>query len=151
MASPTMSTATDRDRFAPFLQAQDGGVYERALEEIREGAKTSHWMWFVFPQIAGLGKSATARKFALANADEARAYCAHEELGPRLFEASEAMLDWAGTMRAEDILGPLDAIKFRSSMTLFEAACPDDDAQVFADALEQFFDGERDPLTLERL
>lgn len=151
MASPTMSTKADLDGFAHFLQAQDGGVYDRALDEIREGAKTGHWMWFIFPQIAGLGTSATARKFALANASEARGYCMHEELGPRLFEATEAMLDWAGTMSAEEILGPVDAKKFRSSMTLFEATCADEDAQVFADALDQFFDGERDPLTLERL
>ncbi|WP_370031406.1 DUF1810 domain-containing protein [Qipengyuania mesophila] len=146
-----MSTTTEKACFDHFLKAQGGGVYDRALDEIREGAKTSHWMWFVFPQIAGLGTSATARKFALANAAEARSYCTHEELGPRLFEATEAMLDWAGTMSAEDILGPVDAMKFRSSMTLFEAACSDEDAQVFADALDQFFDGQRDPLTLERL
>lgn len=137
--------------FEHFVAAQDGGVYERALDEIRAGAKTSHWMWFVFPQIAGLGKSPTARKFALADKAQAAAYCRHEELGPRLVEATEAMLDWAGTMTAEDILGAIDAMKFRSSMTLFEAACSDDDAQVFADALDQFFAGERDPLTLERL
>ena len=137
--------------FTHFLQAQDGGVFERALDEIREGAKTSHWMWFVFPQVDGLGSSAQARKFALAGKSEAAAYCSHDELGPRLFEATEAMLDWAGTMSAEDILGPVDAKKFRSSMTLFEASCGDEDSQVFADALDQFFDGERDPLTLERL
>ncbi|MBX7482807.1 DUF1810 domain-containing protein [Qipengyuania qiaonensis] len=147
-----MSTKpTEQADFALFLQAQGGGVYERALDEIREGTKTSHWMWFVFPQIAGLGKSAKAQKFALSGKAEANAYCAHEELGPRLFEATEAMLDWAGTMTAKDILGPVDAMKFRSSMTLFEAACDDEDSQVFADALEQFFAGERDPLTLERL
>lgn len=137
--------------FDHFVAAQDGGVYECALDEIRAGAKTSHWMWFVFPQIAGLGKSPTARKFALADKAQAAAYCRHEELGPRLVEATEAMLDWAGTMTAEDILGAIDAMKFRSSMTLFEAACSDDDAQVFADALDQFFAGVRDPLTLERL
>ena len=139
------------DPFAHFLSAQDGGVFERALDEIRDGAKTSHWMWFVFPQIEGLGSSAQARKFALPGKAEAAAYCSHDELGPRLFEATEAMLDWAGTMSAEDILGPVDAKKFRSSMTLFEAACSDEDSQVFADALDQFFDGARDPLTLERL
>lgn len=146
-----MSTTTDQAQLARFLEAQDGGVLDRALEEIRAGAKTSHWMWFVFPQIAGLGTSAMARKFALSGAEQARAYCSHEELGPRLFEATEAMLDWAGTMPAEDILGQVDAMKFRSSMTLFEAACDNEDAQVFADAIDQFFDGERDPLTLERL
>ena len=146
-----MSTTTDQTQLAQFLAAQGGGVYDRALEEIRDGAKTSHWMWFVFPQIAGLGTSAMARKFALSGTEQARAYCRHEELGPRLFEATEAMLDWAGTMSAEDILGQVDAMKFRSSMTLFEAACDAEDAQVFADALDQFFDGARDPLTLERI
>ena len=148
-----MSTTTTIEPagFPHFLTAQDGGVYERALDEIRAGAKTSHWMWFVFPQIAGLGKSATAHKFALADRHAARAYCRHEDLGPRLFEATEAMLDWAGTMDAEDILGAVDAMKFRSSMTLFEAACDDEDTQVFAHPLDQFFGGERDPLTLAKL
>lgn len=148
-----MSTTTTIEPagFAHFLTAQDGGVYERALAEIRAGAKTSHWMLFIFPQIAGLGKSATARKFALADRHAARAYCRHGDLGPRLFEATEAMLDWAGTMDARDILGAVDAMKFRSSMTLFEAACDDEDTQVFAQALDQFFGGERDPLTLEKL
>ncbi|MBL4718904.1 MAG: DUF1810 domain-containing protein [Erythrobacter sp.] len=148
-----MSTTTTIEPagFAHFLTAQDGGVFERALDEIRAGAKTSHWMWFVFPQIAGLGKSATAHKFALADRHAARAYCRHEDLGPRLFEATEAMLDWAGTMDARDILGAVDAMKFRSSMTLFEAACDDEDTQVFAHALDQFFGGERDPLTLAKL
>ena len=126
-------------------------MFERALDEIRDGAKTSHWMWFVFPQIAGLGTSAKAQKYALSDNSEAAAYCSHDELGPRLFEATEAMLDWAGTMSAQDILGSVDAMKFRSSMTLFEVACEDEDSQVFADALDQFYDGQRDPLTLERL
>jgi uncharacterized protein (DUF1810 family) len=140
------------DPFSHFLAAQDrGGTYDRALEEIANGEKTSHWMWFVFPQIEGLGNSAQARKFALHGKAEAHAYCAHEELGPRLFEATEAMLEWAGTMSAQDILGEVDALKFRSSMTLFEAACGDDDAQVFSDALEAFYEGERCPLTLEKL
>ena len=152
MASLIMSTITnERTQFAHFLKAQDGGLYEQALDEIRDGRKTSHWIWFVFPQIAGLGSSAQARKFALADKAEASSYCCHEELGPRLFEATEAMLDWAGTMATEDILGPVDAMKFRSSMTLFEAACGDEDAQVFTDALDQLCDGERDQLTLDKL
>lgn len=136
--------------FDHFLAAQDGGVFDAALEEIQAGEKTGHWMWFVFPQIEGLGSSAKARKFALSGKAEAHAYATHEELGPRLYEATEAMLEWAGTTSAADILGEVDAAKFRSSMTLFEVACPDDDA-VFADAIDQFFDGERCPLTLERL
>lgn len=138
----------DADRFDHFLVAQDD-VFESALDELREGSKRSHWMWFVFPQIAGLGSSAMAKRYALAGRAEARAYADHPVLGDRLEQATEAMLDWAGTMSAEDILGPVDALKFRSSMTLFEAAC--DDASAFADALDQFYDGTRDPLTLERL
>ncbi|MXO49341.1 DUF1810 family protein [Erythrobacter vulgaris] len=139
------------DTFGHFVKAQDGGTYEQALEEIAEGEKKGHWMWFIFPQIDGLGTSAKAKKYALADLDEARAYCQHEELGPRLFEATEAMLEWAGTMSAEDILGDVDAMKFRSSMTLFERACDDEDSQVFADALEAFYEGERCPLTQERM
>lgn len=150
--SPTMSTkTTERSEFAHFLNAQDGGAYDAALAELREGKKVGHWMWFIFPQIAGLGSSANARRFALADKAEATSYCTHDELGPRLFEATEAMLDWAGTMSAEDILGPVDALKFRSCMTLFELACGDEDAQVFSEALEQFYDGERDPVTLAKL
>lgn len=136
-------------RFAHFLSAQDDGTYDTALEELREGKKRSHWMWFVFPQIAGLGSSPTAKKFALADFSEARDYAAHDELGDRLYEATETIVDWAGTMTAEDILGPVDAMKFKSSMTLFEAAA--DDPEPFAQALDAFFDGERDPLTLEKL
>ncbi|QPC99082.1 DUF1810 domain-containing protein [Qipengyuania soli] len=136
--------------FDRFLAAQDHGVYEVALEEIQSGEKTSHWMWFVFPQIAGLGTSANAKKYALPDKHAAHGYATHEELGPRLYEATEAMLEWAGTMSAADILGQTDAMKFRSSMTLFEAACPEDDA-VFNDAIEQFFEGERCSHTLERL
>ena len=140
------------DRFGHFLHAQDGGTYERALKEISAGQQVSHWMWFVFPQIAGLGSSATARKFALADKDEAHAYCTHEDLGPRLFEATEAVLEWAGTMSAEDIFGPVDAMKFRSSMTLFDVACDDDDdRQVFTDALLAYYGGERCSLTMARL
>ncbi len=141
-----MSDRFDLDR---FLRAQDGGTYEAALDELKAGEKRSHWIWFVFPQIAGLGSSSTARKFALSGREEAAAYCAQEELGSRLVEAVEAMLDWAGTMPADAILGSLDAMKFRSSMTLFDAACPDE--EVFGAALDAFFDGERDPLTLEKL
>ena len=141
----------DSDPFGHFVKAQDGGTFEQALEEIAAGEKKTHWMWFVFPQIEGLGKSAKAKKFALADVHEAAAYCQHEELGPRLFEATEAMLEWAGTMSAEDILGDVDALKFRSSMTLFERACDDEDAQVFTDALEAFYEGVRCPLTQERM
>ena len=138
------------DEFDHFTDAQET-VWTNVVAELRAGQKRSHWMWFVFPQLSGLGKSAKAQKFALADIDEASAYCRHEELGPRLFEATEAMLEWAGTMSAEDILGDVDALKFKSSMTLFERACDDEDAQVFADALEAFYEGERCALTEERL
>ena len=139
-----------KDPFAHFVEAQ-ADAYDRAREEIAAGSKTSHWMWFVFPQLQGLGTSAMARRFALADRSEASAFCDHETLGPRLIEASEAMLEWAGTLEAQDILGRVDAMKFRSSMTLFERACAPDDRQVFSDALDGFFNGERCPLTLQRM
>jgi uncharacterized protein (DUF1810 family) len=106
-------------------------------------------MWFIFPQIAGLGRSPTARFYALADAVEASAYLLHELLGARLRECTAAMLDWAGRKSAETILGPIDAMKFISSMTLFDAVAEGDD--IFAAALAAFNDGARDPLTLERL
>lgn len=136
-------------RLDHFLRAQDGGVFEQALEEIREGRKRSHWMWFIFPQIAGLGSSPQARKFALPDKAAAHAYAAHEVLGERLYEATEAMLEWAGAMPADAILGRVDEMKFRSSMTLFEAAA--DDPEPFAQAIEAFWHGERDGETLRRL
>jgi uncharacterized protein (DUF1810 family) len=131
-----------------FIAAQ-GGIYDAALAELRAGTKRSHWMWFVFPQIAGLGRSSTAQLYAIADRCEATAYLAHEVLGPRLIEATEAMLVWAGKRSAEAILGPVDALKFRSSMTLFAEVSGD--ADPFAQALDSFFDGERDEATLELL
>jgi uncharacterized protein (DUF1810 family) len=119
------------------------------LAELRAGAKRSHWMWFVFPQIAGLGRSPTAQFYAIRGREEAEAYARHPELGPRLRECTEAMLGWADERTAEHILGPVDALKFRSAMTLFEACA--DDPTPFAHALTVFYDGERDPQTLERL
>lgn len=106
-------------------------------------------MWFVFPQIAGLGRSPTARFYAIRGREEAEAYASHALLGPRLRECTGAMLGWAGQRSAERVLGPVDALKFRSSMTLFEA-CADEPAP-FAQALNAFFAGERDETTLERL
>jgi len=106
-------------------------------------------MWFVFPQIAGLGRSATARFYALADIEEARAYLAHPALAPRLGECTEAMLDWAGRRSAEAILGAVDALKFRSSMTLFEAAAAQPER--FARAIDGFYAGEREAPTLARL
>lgn len=136
--------ADDLDR---FVEAQEG-VWRTALAELRAGCKTSHWMWFVFPQIAGLGSSPTARRYAIADLAEARAYLAHPLLGRRLREATEAMLAHAGTA-PDTILGGIDAIKLRSSMTLFEAAA--DDAQLFSRCLDTFYAGARDPETLARL
>ncbi|HTK71820.1 MAG TPA: DUF1810 domain-containing protein [Croceibacterium sp.] len=131
-----------------FVEAQRS-TYDQALAELRAGAKRSHWMWFVFPQIAGLGRSPAARFYAIADAVEARAYLTHPVLGPRLRQSTEAMLRWAGDKTAEAILGPIDAMKFTSSMTLFNAVAEGDD--LFARALAAFNRGQRDPLTLERL
>lgn len=130
-----------------FVTAQEG-VYPGALAELKAGRKTSHWMWFVFPQIAGLGRSETARFFAIAGRDAARAYLVHPLLGSRLAEATTAVLAHRGT-DAEAIFGPIDAVKFRSSMTLFEATA--DDPAPFATALDAFFDGDRDAATLALL
>jgi uncharacterized protein (DUF1810 family) len=136
---------TDPHGLARFTEAQDaGGTYARALAELRAGRKTSHWMWFVFPQIAGLGRSPTAQRYAIASLEEARAYLAHPVLGPRLRESARALSEQAdGT--AEDILGGIDALKLRSSMTLFARAAPDE--PVFAEVLEQYFGGRADDAT----
>ena len=136
--------AFDLDR---FVAAQED-AYPGALAELRQGRKQSHWMWFVFPQAAGLGRSETARCYALASREEARAYLAHPILGPRLRECTEAMLGHRGRS-AEEILGPTDAMKLRSSMTLFEVAAAQ--PGLFAAALEAFHDGKRDEATLELL
>ncbi|MCT2558508.1 DUF1810 domain-containing protein [Tsuneonella sp. YG55] len=132
-----------------FLDAQEGGVYETALDELRAGAKRSHWMWFVFPQIAGLGRSDLAHRYAIEGKDEAAAYARHHVLGSRLAACTDAMLSWRGKRSAEAILGPADARKFHSSMTLFAACAPDPAA--FAGALDAFYAGQRDPATMERL
>lgn len=129
-----------------FVTAQEG-VFPRALAELHAGAKRSHWMWFVFPQIAGLGSSATARTYAIRDAAEARAYLAHPMLGPRLIEATAAIVAARGS--AEAILGGVDAMKLGSSMTLFAAVA--DDPAPFDAALARFFGGERDAATLARL
>jgi uncharacterized protein (DUF1810 family) len=131
-----------------FLAAQ-AGVYDGALAEIRGGAKRSHWMWFVFPQLAGLGRSQTAQFYGIRDRAEAEAYLAEETLAARLRESALAMLQWAGKRSAEAILGPVDAPKFRSSMTLFAEVSGN--ADPFVQALDSFFDGERDEATLEML
>ena len=133
--------AFDLDR---FILAQDA-IWPTALAELRAGRKQTHWMWFVFPQIAGLGSSPTAVHYAIASADEARAYLRHPLLGARLGEAVAAMLGHR-CRSAEAILGGIDALKFRSSLTLFEAVA--DDPGAFGEALNTFFDGARDERTL---
>lgn len=130
-----------------FVSAQ-AGTYDTALAELRAGAKTGHWMWFVFPQIAGLGHSAMALHYAIADLEEARAYLAHPVLGERLIAATQAVLDWSGRRSVERIMGGIDAVKLRSSATLFEAV---GGATVFARLLDAFYGGERDPATLARL
>jgi uncharacterized protein (DUF1810 family) len=133
-----------------FVAAQDRGrTYERALRELRAGRKTSHWMWFVFPQIAGLGRSETARAYAIASLEEARAYLAHPVLGPRLREAAQALADLPGERDARSGLGEIDALKLRSSMTLFAAAAPGE--PLFARVLGRYFDGMRDQATTRLL
>lgn len=128
-----------------FLDAQDG-VYARALAELRSGTKRTHWMWFIFPQIAGLGRSDMARHYAIADLAEAREYLAHPVLGQRLVECAEAMLSWAGDRDAVAILAPIDAIKLQSSMTLFERAS--EGSAPFAAVLDAFYRGQRDERTL---
>jgi uncharacterized protein (DUF1810 family) len=139
----------DPYRLERFVAAQDaGGAYQRARAELAAGRKTSHWMWFVFPQIAGLGYSAMAKRYAISGLAEARAYLGHPVLGPRLRECAAIVAGRDGG-DADALLGPVDALKLRSSMTLFSAAAPDE--AVFADVLARYFDGERDPATLSRL
>ena len=129
-----------------FVTAQDP-VHAAMLAELRAGRKRTHWMWFVFPQLAGLGTSLTAVFYALADAAEARAYLAHPVLAPRLDEAIDAVMAAPGS--AETILGPIDAVKLRSSMTLF-AAVADDPAR-FVTVLARFYGGVPDPATLALL
>ena len=132
-----------------FVAAQDeGGVYGRAVAELEAGRKTSHWMWFVFPQIAGLGRSPTAQRFAIASLDEAEAYLRHPVLGARLLECTRIVAELRGRS-ADEIFGPTDAMKLRSSMTLFARAAPDE--PLFGRVLDLYFDGVPDPATDERI
>ena len=138
----------DRHDLARFVAAQ-ADIYATALAELRAGRKQSHWMWFIFPQIAGLGLSAMSQRYAIMSREEAEAYLAHEVLGPRLAEATEAVLGHAGDLSAEAIFGGIDAVKFRSSMTLFDAVSGDDDR--YRRALDAFFAGAHDSETLRLL
>ncbi len=133
--------ADDPFDLSRFVAAQDsGGSYEQAVAQLRRGAKTSHWMWFVFPQIAGLGHSATARRYAISSVAEARAYLAHPVLGARMAECAGIVAGLTGRT-AEQVFGGIDAMKLRSSMTLFLLADPDQPA--FRQVLDQFYGGVR--------
>lgn len=135
-----------------FVTAQaDGGTYGIALAELRAGRKRTHWMWFVFPQVAGLGRSSTAQHYAIADLDEARDYLAHPVLGPRLVECAQALTDLPGR-DATAVMGTPDDLKLRSSMTLFAHAATDDEQRdAFRAVLDRYFGGEDDPETLRRI
>ena len=137
---------TDSFDLARFVSAQQASLV--FLDELRAGFKRSHWMWFVFPQIEGLGASPTAQRYAIRSLAEARAYLAHPILGPRLRECV-AIVNALPHGDAKKVFGGIDAMKLRSSLTLFMRAAPDEPA--FAEALRKFFGGEPDPLTDERL
>ena len=134
----------DLERFA-IAQAP---VFQHVLGELRRGRKATHWMWFVFPQIAGLGSSAVSRRYAIASLEEARAYLAHPVLGPRLRECVGILLDLDG-LSAHAIFGSPDDMKLHSSLTLFAQAAPDE--TLFRKALDRYFAGRPDQATLERL
>ncbi len=132
-----------------FVAAQDaGGSYDHAAAELRAGRKTSHWMWFIFPQIAGLGYSPASRMYAITSLEEARAYLAHPVLGARLIECATILTGLTGCT-AEQVLGEVDALKLRSSITLFMHAAPGE--PVFRQILDQYFGGEPDAATENRI
>ena len=135
----------DSHRLQRFVDAQDDdGTYESALRELRDGRKRSHWMWFIFPQLAGLGQSPASRRYAISSLEEARAYVEHPVLGPRLEECARALLQRTGGS-ARDIFGGIDAMKLRSSMTLFHRADPDN--ALYGEVLDRYFGGEPDSAT----
>ncbi|MEX6508223.1 DUF1810 domain-containing protein [Jiella sp. M17.18] len=140
----------DGDRFDldRFVTAQDG-IYRTALAELRAGRKESHWMWFVFPQLRGLGRSSTAQYYGIVSLEEARAYLAHPVLGPRLIEATDAVLGVTGRS-LQEIFGSPDDLKFHSSMTLFRQASGGEET-AFRNALERYCDGREDAGTLKLL
>ena len=142
-----MAPAEDAFDLGRFVDAQFG-IHERALAEIRRGRKTSHWMWFIFPQLAGLGFSEMSRRYAIGSLAEARAYLAHPLLGSRYRECVGALQDLVGTT-AEAVFGAVDVMKLQSSLTLFAQAAPED--RLFAAALERWFGGVPDRRTLDLL
>lgn len=134
--------------FDHFLRAQSD-AYARALAELKHGKKQSHWMWFVFPQISGLGRSEMAQRFSLSGIQDAAMYLSHPVLGSRLNEATQAVLLHGGQATAHDIFGSPDDLKFHLSMTLFARAAPE--LLLFSQALAAFYDGAEDPETIRRL
>lgn len=142
-----MSAPSDPFSLARFVDAQQH-AFDTALAELRAGHKSGHWIWYVFPQIAGLGRSAMSERYSLSGVAEAAAYLAHPVLGDRLQTAIEA-ISAHRSVSAEAVLGKLDAMKFRSCLTLFQAAAPNE--PIFSEALERFFAGRPDPKTLEIL
>ena len=144
---PSTAAPPDPYDLQRFVDAQHG-TYAQALAELRAGRKHFHWIWYVFPQIAGLGFSAMSVRYAISSLDEARAYLAHDVLGPRLRECVST-LNALPTRDAVDVLGHIDAVKLRSCLTLFMAAAPKE--PLFRDALAKFFGGDADEATLARL
>lgn len=141
------TVGTDKHNLQRFVDAQDP-VYAQVRVELRQGRKTTHWMWFVFPQIAGLGHSPMARTYAIPSLEEARAYLSHPILGPRLLECTRLVNGVQGPS-AHEIFGSPDDLKFQSCMTLFAQVAPAEPA--FREALDTYFAGEADPRTLEHL
>ena len=123
-------------------------IYERVRQELKVGRKESHWMWFIFPQVAGLGQSPMSVRFAIASLDEAKAYLVHPVLGARLRECAQLTLD-VEAKTAREIFGSIDEMKFRSSMTLFARAAPDED--LFQRCIDKYFAGASDPATLAKI
>jgi len=142
-----MESASDPFNLQRFADAQER-VYSTVVDELRTGRKRSHWIWFIFPQLAGLGSSSTAARYAINSLDEARAYLRHDVLGPRLRECTRLVNAVQGRSIGE-IFGSPDDLKVRSSMTLFTHATDDNDD--FVQLLARYYDGEQDPLTLQRL
>ena len=137
----------DPDHLQRFIDAQ-GDSYRTALQELGAGSKRTHWMWFIFPQLRGLGHSPASQHYGIASLEEARAYLADPVLGPNLRHAVEALMTWRGYRTAEEILGPIDALKLRSCLTLFDQVDPNG---LFASTLDAFYGGKRDERTLALL
>ena len=140
MSGPDRMTH-DLERFVAAQQR----AYDDALAEVRRGRKTGHWIWYVFPQLIGLGRSGMSQFYGIASLDEARDYLAHPVLGPRLVSCASALLDLPASTTAISVFGELDAMKVHSSMTLFHRAAPDE--PTFRAVLVRYFDGEADPAT----